>query len=152
MNIQVAFLLYTILNMLNSQLSCFIPSISLKPFPYLAHSICHSSLLAAPTLHSTALSCFPHSLPSFAIFYSFLLFFKVFFLFFSLSYLIYFHLSSAAFFSSLYPSIFPSEPSLFLSLPAVWKQYLRHSAPSILSSKWNVWPCYIWFFPTGGES
>lgn len=58
MNIQEAFLLYTILNMQNSQLPCFIPSISLKPFPYLAHSICHFFLLAAPTLHSTVLPCY----------------------------------------------------------------------------------------------
>lgn len=107
MNIQEAFLLYTILNMQYLQLSCFIPSISLKLFPYLAHSICHSSLLAAPTLHSTASLCFPQSLPCFAIFYSFLLFFKVYFLHLSLPHLIYFHLSSAAFLSSLYASIFP---------------------------------------------
>lgn len=44
MNNQEAILLYTMLNTQNSQLSCFIPSISLKPFPHLAHSICHLSL------------------------------------------------------------------------------------------------------------
>lgn len=80
MHNQEAFLLYTMLNTQNSQLPCFITSISLKPFPHLAHSICHLSLLTAPTLHSPSLLCFLCSLPSFAILSYFVLFFKVFLL------------------------------------------------------------------------
>ena len=58
MNNQEAFSLYTMLNMQNSQLPCFIASVSLKPFPHLAHSICHLSHTASlPSSHS-AFSCF----------------------------------------------------------------------------------------------
>lgn len=122
--------------------------ISLKPFPHLALSICHLSLLTTPTLQFPALLCFPHSLPSFAILFNFMLFSK--------------HFSSFNPFPTTYISTCPrkrhSHPcthhisptqSLFLllspppCLPAVLKLYLRHSAPSILSSKWDVWPCYI---------
>lgn len=147
MNNEEAFLLYTTLNMQNSQLPCFIPSISLKPFPHLAHSICHLSLLAAPTLHTPALLCFLHSLPSPSS--SALCCFSKYFPSFSL-----FPTSSIStcplqpyshpyIYFPLWAFSFSLSPSL--CLPAVWKQYLRHSAPSILSSKWDVWPCYIWF-------
>ncbi len=119
MNNQEVFLLYTMLNMQNSQLPCFIPSISLKPFPHLAHSICHLSLspiysqlplfilllycascvLFLPSPSSSALCCFSKYFSSLS------------------SYLIYIHLSFATLFFSLYPSISPSEPSLLLLLP-----------------------------------
>lgn len=46
-----------------------VPSLSPLHLPSL-------SLLIAPTLHSPALLCFPHSLPSFAILFSCMLFFK----------------------------------------------------------------------------
>lgn len=84
MNNQEAFLLYTMQNMQNSQLPCFIPSISLKPFPHLAHSICHLSLsifsqlplfilllccascvLFLPSPSSSALCCFLSIFPLF---------------------------------------------------------------------------------------
>lgn len=73
------FLLCTMQNMQNSQLPCFIPSISLKPFSRLAFSICHLSLSlsTAPTLHFPALLCFPRSPPSLAVLFNFMLFFKV---------------------------------------------------------------------------
>lgn len=61
MNNQEAFLLYTMQNMQNSQLPCFIPSISLKPFPHLAHSICH---LSTHSSHSS-FTCFV-MLPAFS--------------------------------------------------------------------------------------
>ena len=100
--------------MQNSQLPCFTPCISLKPFPHLARSICHLSLLPAPTLHSPALLCLPHSLPSFAIIFSFVLYFKVLFLFFLRFQSHLFPLASRTLFSPLC-LFFPLSP--FLSLP-----------------------------------
>lgn len=109
MNNQEAFPLYTMLNMQNSQLPCFIPSISLKPFPHLAHSICHLSTLRS----YSSVSCFV-MLPVFSFFLRHPLQFYVVFL---------------PFLPRLYPlvlynlivipiSVFfpPSEPSLSLSL------------------------------------
>lgn len=77
-------------------------------------------------------------LPTFSSFLSppssaFCCFSKYFSSFFSLSYLIYFHLSSAAFFSYLYPSIFPSEPSLFPLSPCSLK-----AVPATLCSQYPL--------------
>lgn len=136
-------------NMLNSQLPCFKPHFpqafpSLSPFhlPSLSLSsqlplfklllCCASRICFLPSPSSSTLCCF-QSIPILLIH----------------SLIRTFPLVLPNLISWLYPYspsaflFFPPPPPPPPYLPAVLKLYLRHSAPSILSSKWDVWPCYI---------
>lgn len=151
MNNQEVFLLPTTLNMQNSQLSCFISSISLQPFPHLAYSICHLSLLRAPTPYSTALLRIPHWLPFHSLLFSFI--FQCIFLSTPLFPAASFYTcplqpySHPRIYFPLWAFSFAQIPSQYL--PAVWRQYLRHSTVSTVPSWKTLWPCFILFLTTG---
>ena len=104
-----AFFFYTMQNMQNSQLPCFIPSISLKPFLHVA-SPSAFPLFSDPTLLSPALLCSLYLGPSFAILKNFVVFQRVSPLI--LPFLFHFHLSSDTLFSS-FPSYIPCETPFF---------------------------------------